>query len=78
MLCCLQAKHVSGVKGCERWGVDGDRGVLADMEQLGVWEPLAVKEQIFKTAIEVSEPAIIGSMGCPFVWCVTNNVCVPP
>lgn len=49
----LQAKHASGSAGCERWGVDGDTGVLADMEVLGVWEPVSVKEQTFKTAIEV-------------------------
>ena len=35
------------------WGVDGDRGVLADMTELGIWEPLSVKVQTFKTAIEV-------------------------
>lgn len=45
---------MSGCEGCERWGVDGDRGVLADMGELGVWDPMVVKEQTFKTAIEVS------------------------
>ncbi len=34
--------------------MDGNTGVLADMKELGVWEPIAVKEQTFKTAIEVS------------------------
>lgn len=34
--------------------MDGNTGVLADMQELGVWEPIAVKEQTFKTAIEVS------------------------
>ena len=48
---CVQAKHA--VEGNSTWGVDGDKGVLADMTELGVWEPLAVKEQTFKTAIEV-------------------------
>ena len=33
--------------------MDGDRGVLADMKELGVWDPLAVKIQTYKTAIEV-------------------------
>ena len=46
-----QAKHA--VEGNSTWGVDGDRGVLADMKELGVWEPLSVKVQTFKTAIEV-------------------------
>ena len=34
--------------------MDGDKGVLADMKQLGIWDPLSVKVQIYKTAIEVS------------------------
>jgi T-complex protein 1 subunit gamma len=34
--------------------VDGDSGVLADMDELGVWEPVSVKEQTYKTAIEVN------------------------
>ena len=50
---CVQAKHASGAEGCERWGVDGNTGQLADMKELGVWEPISVKEQTFKTAIEV-------------------------
>ncbi len=60
----VQAKHVSGVDGCERWGVDGNTGVLTDMQELRVWEPLAVKEQTFKTAIEVSliDCNVIGSV----------------
>ena len=35
------------------WGVDGDKGVLADMNELGIWDPLSVKIQTYKTAIEV-------------------------
>lgn len=54
VLTALRAKHASGSAGCERWGVDGDTGVLADMEVLGVWEPVSVKEQTFKTAIETA------------------------
>lgn len=50
---CIQAKHASNVEGCERWGVDGNTGVLADMNNLGIWEPMSVKEQTFKTALEV-------------------------
>ena len=34
--------------------MDGSSGVLADMNELAIWEPIAVKEQTFKTAIEVS------------------------
>merc|ERR1711988_958467 len=46
----LRAKHAGGEN--VTWGVDGEKGCLADMEQLGVWEPVAVKQQTIKTAIE--------------------------
>ena len=45
----LRAKHADGATA---WGVDGDSGKVADMHELGVWEPLAVKEQSVKTAVE--------------------------
>lgn len=35
------------------WGVDGETGALSDMSSLGIWEPLAVKAQTYKTAVEV-------------------------
>lgn len=50
-LCSHQAKHAAG--GNMTWGVDGDTGSLADMTELGVWDPLSVKVQTYKTAIEV-------------------------
>jgi len=48
----LRAKHA----GCTNtsWGVDGNRGQLADMNELGIWEPLSVKMQTIKTAIETA------------------------
>ena len=46
----LRAKHAGG--GNANWGIDGEKGVLADMGELGVWEPVAVKQQTIKTAIE--------------------------
>ena len=36
------------------WGIDGNKGVIADMREAKVWEPLMVKRQIIKTAIESS------------------------
>ncbi|KAJ1679385.1 T-complex protein 1 subunit gamma [Spiromyces aspiralis] len=45
----LRAKHAAGQ---HTWGVDGETGKLADMNTYGVWEPLAVKLQTIKTAIE--------------------------
>lgn len=50
-LTALRAKHAT--EGNATWGVDGNTGELADMRQLGIWEPLAVKQQTYKTAIEV-------------------------
>lgn len=36
------------------WGIDGNKGVIADMRVVKVWEPLMVKRQVIKTAIESS------------------------
>ena len=47
----LQAKHA--VKGNTTWGVNGESGEIADMKVLEVWEPLSVKLQTYKTAMEV-------------------------
>jgi len=51
-LTALRAKHAS--ENNVTWGVDGNTGELADMRQLGIWEPLAVKLQTYKTAIETA------------------------
>merc|ERR1719333_1685823 len=48
----LRAKHAGGSN--PTWGVDGEKGVLADMAELGVWEPVAVKQQTIKTAVEAA------------------------
>ncbi|KAJ2081661.1 T-complex protein 1 subunit gamma [Coemansia sp. RSA 988] len=45
----LRAKHAAGLTS---WGVDGEKGVPVDMKEYGVWEPLAVKLQTIKTAID--------------------------
>lgn len=34
------------------WGINGVTGEVVDMEQEGVWEPLVVKMQVIKSAIE--------------------------
>jgi len=46
----LRAKHAGGAN--LNFGIDGEKGVMADMAQLGVWEPVAVKQQTIKTAVE--------------------------
>ena len=35
-------------------GIDGNTGKIANMKDLNIWEPLCVKEQVIKSAIEVS------------------------
>jgi len=45
----LRAKHHAGDS---TFGINGETGQLADMKQLGVWEPFVVKTQGLKTAIE--------------------------
>jgi len=46
----LRSQHVGG----QNWsfGINGITGEITDMNKLGVWEPLSVKTQTFKTAIE--------------------------
>lgn len=34
------------------FGINGNTGEITDMKALGVWEPLAVKVQTIKTAVE--------------------------
>merc|ERR1711865_48556 len=46
----LRAKHAN--REGSTWGIDGNRGTLADMQELGIWEPALVKTQTIKTAIE--------------------------
>lgn len=48
----LRAKHAGGAN--VTWGIDGEKGVLADMTALGVWEPFPVKVQTLKTSIEAA------------------------
>ncbi|CAK7564219.1 MAG: T-complex protein 1 subunit gamma [Sporothrix epigloea] len=47
----LRAKHAEGKSS---WGINGDTGTLADMNEYGVWEPEAIKVQSIKTAIEAA------------------------
>uniref|UniRef100_A0A8D2JMU3 T-complex protein 1 subunit gamma n=1 Tax=Sciurus vulgaris TaxID=55149 RepID=A0A8D2JMU3_SCIVU len=36
------------------WGVSSETGTLVDMKELGRWEPLALKLQTYKTAVEMA------------------------
>ena len=53
----LRAKHAE--RGGSTWGIDGDKGVVVDMKEYGVWEPEAVKLQSVKTAVEVCTPSFL-------------------
>lgn len=48
----LRAKHAE--KGNSTFGIDGNAKKIADMSIVNIWEPIAVKNQIIKTAIEAS------------------------
>jgi len=52
-LTALRAKHALE-ESHVNWGINGETGELEDMSTLGIWEPLAVKLQVFKTAIETA------------------------
>lgn len=51
-LTALRAKHAQDSNAT--WGVDGDSGEIVDMNKLGIWEPLSVKQQTYKTAVETA------------------------
>jgi T-complex protein 1 subunit gamma len=53
-LTALRAKHAKEEEKNVNWGINGETGVLADMSLLGIWEPLSVKLQVYKTAIETA------------------------
>lgn len=50
-LTALRSKHAAGEKN---FGINGETGELVDMNDLKIWEPLSVKLQTYKTAIETS------------------------
>lgn len=50
----FRAKHAKPTKESSTWGVDGEAGNIVDMNTFGVWEPVSVKRQTIKTAIEAS------------------------
>merc|ERR1712176_1390204 len=50
----LRAKHAHEQEKNVNWGINGETGELADMAALGVWEPLSVKLQVYKTAMETA------------------------
>lgn len=53
-LTALRAKHASHSDGPCTWGIDGESGQLVDMKEKNIWEPLSVKLQVYKTAVETA------------------------
>merc|ERR1712183_483272 len=53
-LTSLRAKHAQEAEKNVNWGINGETGQLANMSELGIWEPLAVKLQVYKTAVETA------------------------
>lgn len=51
-LTSLRAKHAEG--NFSTWGINGLTGKIEDMKELGIFEPLAVKLQVYKTAVETA------------------------
>jgi T-complex protein 1 subunit gamma len=45
-LTALRAKHALDAEKNVNWGINGETGALADMSELGIWEPLSVKLQV--------------------------------
>ncbi|XP_058451397.1 T-complex protein 1 subunit gamma [Malaya genurostris] len=55
-LTALRAKHAShpANSGPCTWGIDGESGEIVNMKDKGIWEPLSVKLQVYKTAVETA------------------------
>ncbi|KAL6055560.1 hypothetical protein STEG23_020542 [Scotinomys teguina] len=52
LLSSLRAKHTQ--ESCETWSVNGEAGTSVDMREMGIWEPLAVTLQTYKTTVEMA------------------------
>ena len=48
----LRAKHANSDGSGMMWGINGNTAKIADMAEADVWDPISVKVQTFKTAIE--------------------------
>jgi len=48
----LRSKHSASDGAGLMWGINGNTGKIEDMKEAEVWDPVSVKTQTFKTAIE--------------------------
>jgi T-complex protein 1 subunit gamma len=49
----LRARHAAPLSGLN-WGIDGEKGVVADVKELKIIDSFAVKQQTLKTAVEAA------------------------
>merc|ERR1711865_149387 len=49
----LRSRHTKEGSGLN-WGIDGMKGVVADVKELGIMDTFAVKKQTFRTAVEAA------------------------
>merc|ERR1712060_779959 len=49
----LRARHAVDKQGVN-WGIDGNKGLVADTKSLGILDTFAVKQQTLKTAVEAA------------------------
>ena len=47
----MRAKHSKPTEGLY-YGIDGNKGKIADLKEADIWDPISVKLQTFKTSIE--------------------------
>jgi T-complex protein 1 subunit gamma len=48
----LRAKHAASDGSGMMWGINGNTGKIEDMSVADIWDPISVKTQTYKTAIE--------------------------
>lgn len=48
----LRAKHAASDGSGAMWGINGNTGKIENMETADIWDPVSVKVQTYKTAIE--------------------------
>ena len=67
-LTALRAKHALEAEKNVNWGINGETGELADMSQLGIWEPLSVKLQVLAHKYRQG-------CGSAFIFCGSGSSC---
>jgi len=50
----LRSKHAAADGSGHMWGINGNTGKIEDMSIADIWDPISVKIQTYKTAIEAA------------------------